>query len=87
MRKNACRRPTGPIFHIFSATLGVTGDMLPCPVAIVVLLSAVAFQCIALGLLLIVAFGLGPTAVLATTGLVCVSARGLLQRWDREGHW
>lgn len=68
-------------------TLGVTGGMVPCPAAIVVLLSAVAFQRIAFGLLLIVAFSLGLATVLVAIGLVCVSARGLLQRWGRESRW
>lgn len=68
-------------------TLGVTGGMVPCPAAIVVLLSAVALQRITFGLLLIVAFSLGLAAVLVGTGLLCVSARGLLQRWGGESRW
>lgn len=67
--------------------LGVTGGMVPCPAAIVVLLSAVALQRITFGLLLIVAFSLGLAAVLVGTGLLCVSARGLLRQWSGEGRW
>jgi nickel/cobalt exporter len=68
-------------------TLGITGGMTPCPAALVVLLSAVALQRIAIGLLLIVAFSLGLAAVLVGTGLLLVSARGVVQRWSGKGLW
>jgi ABC-type nickel/cobalt efflux system permease component RcnA len=68
-------------------TLGITGGMIPCPGALVVLLSAVALQRIAFGLLLIVAFSVGLAAVLVSVGLLLVSARGFLQPWSREGGW
>lgn len=68
-------------------TLGITGGMIPCPAALVVLLSAVAFQRVAFGLLLIVAFSLGLAVVLVGIGLLLVSARGIVQRWSGEGPW
>ena len=68
-------------------TLGVTGGLIPCPAALVVLLSAVALQRIAFGLLLIVAFSIGLAAVLVGTGLLLVSARGMVQRWTGERPW
>lgn len=68
-------------------TLGITGGIIPCPAALVVLLSAVALQRIGFGLLLIVAFSLGLAAVLVSTGLLLVSARGVVQRWSGEGPW
>jgi ABC-type nickel/cobalt efflux system permease component RcnA len=68
-------------------TLGVTGGLIPCPAALVVLLSAVALHRIAFGLLLIVAFSLGLAVVLVGTGLLLVSARGVVQRWSGEGKW
>jgi len=68
-------------------TLGITGGLIPCPAALVVLLSAVALQRIAFGLLLIVAFSIGLAAVLVGTGLLLVSARGVVQRWTGEGGW
>jgi ABC-type nickel/cobalt efflux system permease component RcnA len=68
-------------------TLGITGGMIPCPAALVVLLSAVALQRIAFGLLLIVAFSVGLAAVLVGTGLLLLSARGMVQRWSGEGLW
>lgn len=68
-------------------TLGITGGMVPCPGALVVLLSAVALQRIAFGMLLIVAFSLGLAAVLVGAGLLLVSARGIVQRWSADGLW
>lgn len=68
-------------------TLGITGGLIPCPAALVVLLSAVALQRIAFGLLLIVAFSIGLAVVLVGTGLLLVSARGLAQQWIGERQW
>ena len=55
--------------------LGVSGGIVPCPAALVVLLSAVSMQRIGLGLLLIVAFSVGLAAVLIVIGLLMVYAR------------
>jgi len=69
--------------------LGVFGGMLPCPSAIVVMLSAVALHRVAFGLLLIVAFSLGLATVLTAIGLALVWSqrtpfvRGLFERADR----
>lgn len=68
-------------------TLGITGGMIPCPAALVVLLSAVALNRIGFGLLLIVAFSTGLALVLVTIGLVLVSARGIFQRWQGDSPW
>jgi nickel/cobalt transporter (NicO) family protein len=66
-------------------TLGVTGGIVPCPAALVVLLGAVAMGRVAFGLLLIVAFSLGLAAVLIVTGLLVVYARRLMARVHGEG--
>jgi ABC-type nickel/cobalt efflux system permease component RcnA len=55
--------------------LGVGGGIIPCPAALVVLLSAVALQRVGFGLLLIVAFSAGLAAVLIAVGLLVVYAR------------
>jgi nickel/cobalt transporter (NicO) family protein len=64
-------------------TLGVSGGIVPCPGALVVLLTAVSLHRLALGLALITAFSLGLAAVLAGLGLLFVYARtrldGLLE--------
>jgi ABC-type nickel/cobalt efflux system permease component RcnA len=71
--------------------LGVTGGMVPCPAALVVLLSAVSLHRTAFGLFLIVAFSIGLAAVLIAMGLAAVYAgramsrlpfdAPLIQRW------
>jgi ABC-type nickel/cobalt efflux system permease component RcnA len=66
-------------------TLGISGGIVPCPAALVVLLSAVSMQRIGFGLLLIVAFSVGLAAVLITIGLLMVSARQFMSRFQTEG--
>jgi nickel/cobalt exporter len=66
-------------------TLGVTGGIVPCPAALVVLLGAVSLGRTGFGLLLIVAFSLGLAAVLIVTGLLVVYARRLMARVHGEG--
>jgi ABC-type nickel/cobalt efflux system permease component RcnA len=61
-------------------TLGVTGGIVPCPGALVVLLSAIALHRVGFGLLLIVAFSVGLAAVLIGLGLLMVGARRIMSR-------
>jgi ABC-type nickel/cobalt efflux system permease component RcnA len=65
--------------------LGVTGGMVPCPAALVVLLSAVALHRVGFGLFLIVAFSMGLAAVLIGMGLAAVYAGRLISRVPMEG--
>src|SRR5262249_38659991 len=55
--------------------LGISGGIVPCPSALVVLLSAIALHRIGYGLLLITAFSFGLAAVLVGIGMAVVSAR------------
>jgi ABC-type nickel/cobalt efflux system permease component RcnA len=66
-------------------TLGVTGGIIPCPAALVVLLSAVSLHRVAFGLYLILAFSFGLAAVLISIGLVTVYARRLLSHLPSDG--
>lgn len=65
--------------------LGVTGGIVPCPAALVVLLSAFSLHRVGFGLFLIVAFSLGLAAVLIIIGLLMVSARQFMARWRTDG--
>jgi high-affinity nickel-transport protein len=67
--------------------LGITGGIIPCPAALVVLLSAVSMHRVGLGLFLIVAFSMGLAAVLIVIGIAMVRARGLLSRWKSDSPW
>jgi nickel/cobalt exporter len=66
-------------------TLGIGGGIVPCPGALVILLSAVSLQRIGFGLLLIVAFSLGLAAVLIAVGMLMVYARQFMSRFQGEG--
>ena len=68
-------------------TLGITGGIIPCPAALVVLLSAVALHRIAFGLFLIVSFSLGLAAVLIAIGLMMVRAQRFFAKFSGEGAW
>jgi len=60
--------------------LGVSGGIVPCPSALVVLLSAIALHRLELGLLLLVAFSAGLASVLVLIGLLVVRAGKLVRR-------
>jgi len=60
--------------------LGVSGGILPCPSALVVLLGAISLHRAALGILLILAFSLGLAVVLSSIGVAMVQARSLFDR-------
>ncbi len=65
--------------------LGVTGGIVPCPAALVVLLSALSLNRVGFGLLLIVAFSVGLAAVLIAIGMLMVYARRFMARFQGEG--
>jgi nickel/cobalt transporter (NicO) family protein len=65
--------------------VGVAAGLLPCPSALVVLLSAIALHRIGLGLALIVAFSVGLAATITGIGLVAVLARRAFGRVRLDG--
>ena len=65
--------------------IGVSGGIVPCPAALVVLLSALALHRVGFGLLLIVAFSAGLATVLIAIGLLIVHARRMMARFDGRG--
>ena len=65
--------------------LGVTGGIVPCPAALVVLLSALSLNRVGFGLLLIVAFSIGLAAVLIAIGILMVYAHRLMERFQGDG--
>ena len=60
--------------------LGISGGLLPCPSALVLLLSAIALGHIGFGLVLVLAFSLGLAGVLTGLGLLLVHAKRLFQK-------
>jgi nickel/cobalt transporter (NicO) family protein len=65
--------------------VGIAAGLLPCPSALVVLLSAIALHRVGFGLALIVAFSLGLAATITGIGLVAVLARRLFARVSLDG--
>ncbi len=73
--------PEGPLTMRSLLALGISGGIVPCPSALVVLLSAVALHRIAYGMVLITAFSVGLAAVLIVIGLMVVSTRHWFERF------
>jgi len=65
--------------------VGVSGGLLPCPSALVVLLAAISLHRIGFGLLLIVAFSAGLALTITGIGLVAVLARSAFGRVSLDG--
>jgi len=65
--------------------VGVSGGLLPCPSALVVLLAAISLHRVAFGLVLIVAFSLGLALTITGIGLVAVYAKRVFGRMSMEG--
>lgn len=63
--------------------IGVSGGLLPCPSALVVLLAAISLHRVGYGLLLVVSFSIGLAAVLSAVGLVFINLRRIV----RPNNW
>jgi ABC-type nickel/cobalt efflux system permease component RcnA len=67
--------------------LGISGGLIPCPAALVLLLSAIALGNTGVGLLLVLAFSLGLAGVLTSLGLLMVYAKRVFQRVPTQMRW
>jgi len=65
--------------------VGISGGLLPCPSALVVLLAAISLHRVAFGMLLIVAFSAGLALSITGIGLVAVFAKQIFKRASFEG--
>jgi ABC-type nickel/cobalt efflux system permease component RcnA len=65
--------------------IGVSGGIIPCPTALVVLLAAISLHRVGYGLVLILAFSCGLAATMTGIGLLAVSAKRLFRRVELEG--
>ena len=70
--------PEGEVTMASLIALGVSGGLVPCPSALVLLLSSIALGRVALGLLLLVAFSAGLAVVLMAIGIIVLYAKHLL---------
>lgn len=83
VRRNSSPATSVSLTQLF--TLGITGGIIPCPAALVVLLSALALHRIGLGLFLIVAFSMGLAGVLILFGMLMVYAGRFMWRLQVDG--
>ncbi len=65
--------------------VGVSGGLLPCPSALVVLLAAISLHRVAFGMLLVVAFSIGLALTITGIGFAAVLARGAFRRLSFDG--
>jgi nickel/cobalt exporter len=65
--------------------VGVSGGLLPCPSALVVLLAAISLHRVAFGILLVVAFSAGLALTITGIGVAAVLARGAFRRLSFNG--
>jgi ABC-type nickel/cobalt efflux system permease component RcnA len=65
--------------------LGISGGIVPCPSALIVLLLAIQFKRLAYGLWLILSFSLGLALVLVVIGIIVVRTAGVVRKSTGEG--
>jgi ABC-type nickel/cobalt efflux system permease component RcnA len=65
--------------------IGISGGIVPCPTALVVLLAAISLHRVGYGLVLILAFSAGLAAAMTAIGLVAVTAKRTFARVDFDG--
>jgi nickel/cobalt transporter (NicO) family protein len=65
--------------------IGISGGIVPCPTALVVLLAAISLHRVGYGLVLILAFSVGLAAAMTAIGLLAVNAKRVFARVDFNG--
>jgi ABC-type nickel/cobalt efflux system permease component RcnA len=77
--------PEGEISTGSLLALGASGGLVPCPSALVLLLSAISIGRPGLGMILLVAFSLGLAIVLMATGMAVLYAKSLFPERKEKG--
>jgi nickel/cobalt exporter len=81
---------TAPLTFRSAVLAAASGNVAPCPAALVVLLAAIALHQVAYGMVLIVAFSIGLAVVLTALGIAVVRSAAWLvsrPRFDRAARW
>jgi len=78
--------PQGPITPGALIALGASGGLVPCPSALILLLSAIALGHAALGLALLVGFSCGLALVLMAIGAAVLYAKNAMPQTRFSGH-
>ncbi|MEX2299512.1 MAG: sulfite exporter TauE/SafE family protein [Bryobacterales bacterium] len=66
-------------------TLGISGGLVPCPEAMVVLLISITINRLLFGIVILIAFSLGLAAILIAIGIAMVLAGPTLNRFTKDG--
>jgi nickel/cobalt exporter len=77
--------PEGEITWGSLTTLAISGGLVPCESALVLLLGAIALGRVGLGLLLLISFSLGLAGVLMGIGAIVLSTKRVLPKRTRNG--
>ena len=64
--------------------MGISGGMVPCPTALVVLFLAISLKKLALGLIVIIFFSFGLAATLTALGILFAKGSKLIDRYDNN---
>jgi ABC-type nickel/cobalt efflux system permease component RcnA len=67
--------------------LGISGGMVPCPSAMVLLLAAIALNKTAYGMLLVLIFSVGLAITLTAVGLIFLYARSRIRPFGAAKRW
>ena len=68
-------------------SLGISGGLVPCPEALVVLMISISLRRLAMGLAILVAFSLGLAAILIAIGIAMVLAAPVMLKITGENRW
>lgn len=68
-------------------SLGISGGLVPCPEALVVLMLSVSLRRVGLGLAILVSFSVGLAVVLISIGVAMVLAAPAVRRLGGDGPW
>jgi nickel/cobalt transporter (NicO) family protein len=79
--------PHAPVSRSGLFSLGVSGGIVPCPEAMVVLMISISLRRIGLGLAILVSFSIGLAAVLIAIGIAMVLAAPVVSRFTGERAW
>ena len=78
--------PEGDITMGSLMALGASGGMVPCPAALILLLTCISLGRPTFGVLLLLAFSIGLAIVLMATGLVVLYAKHLIPERHRNSN-
>lgn len=67
--------------------MGISGGMVPCPSAMIIMLTSIALGIPQFGLLIVLFFSLGLAVVLVGIGIAVVVARNVAANWGKGGKW